>query len=165
MASSALDANTKQSMTTLTPTVLKIQINHQRRSWIAARDNECKPYRIQWKICRRWPWIQVRVPHDPFWNVQAGRNFAMTVVTLTPWLLDFEWTAFLRCKMQTDSWSRFYFSLIRSPLYWHYSLVRHVILPKELLRQLPRNRLLSESEWRGVGVQQSRGWVHYALHR
>uniref|UniRef100_A0A7S3VGP8 Cyclin-dependent kinases regulatory subunit n=1 Tax=Chaetoceros debilis TaxID=122233 RepID=A0A7S3VGP8_9STRA len=42
---------------------------------------------------------------------------------------------------------------------------RHVILPKELLRQLPRNRLLSESEWRGVGVQQSRGWVHYALHR
>jgi cyclin-dependent kinase regulatory subunit CKS1 len=42
---------------------------------------------------------------------------------------------------------------------------RHVILPKELVRQLPRQRLLSEAEWRNVGVQQSRGWVHYAVHR
>lgn len=42
---------------------------------------------------------------------------------------------------------------------------RHVILPKELVRQLPRNRLLSETEWRNVGVQQSRGWQHYAIHR
>ena len=30
---------------------------------------------------------------------------------------------------------------------------------------MPKNRLLSESEWRGIGVQQSRGWVHYAIHR
>ena len=44
-------------------------------------------------------------------------------------------------------------------------LSRHVILPKELVRQLPRNRLLTEAEWRNVGVQQSRGWVHYAVHR
>mmetsp|Transcript_54266 Transcript_54266/g.131677 ORF Transcript_54266/g.131677 Transcript_54266/m.131677 type:complete len:103 (+) Transcript_54266:111-419(+) len=42
---------------------------------------------------------------------------------------------------------------------------RHVILPKELAKNLPKNRLLSESEWRGIGVQQSRGWVHYAIHR
>ena len=42
---------------------------------------------------------------------------------------------------------------------------RHVILPKDLAKQLPKNRLLSESEWRGIGVQQSRGWQHYALHR
>ncbi len=33
------------------------------------------------------------------------------------------------------------------------------------MRQLPRNRLLSETEWRSVGVQQSRGWMHYAIHR
>ena len=26
-------------------------------------------------------------------------------------------------------------------------------------------RLLQEQEWRGLGVQQSRGWVHYAVHR
>merc|ERR1712137_202166 len=35
---------------------------------------------------------------------------------------------------------------------------RHVILPKPA-------RLLSEREWRGLGVQQSRGWVHYEVHR
>jgi hypothetical protein len=22
-----------------------------------------------------------------------------------------------------------------------------------------------QAEWRGIGVQQSRGWVHYAIHR
>ncbi|EWM20433.1 cyclin-dependent kinases regulatory subunit [Nannochloropsis gaditana] len=42
---------------------------------------------------------------------------------------------------------------------------RHVILPKEIARSLPKQRLLTESEWRGIGVQQSRGWQHYAIHR
>lgn len=42
---------------------------------------------------------------------------------------------------------------------------RHVILPKELAKSLVRNRLLSETEWRGIGVQQSRGWKHYAIHK
>jgi cyclin-dependent kinase regulatory subunit CKS1 len=42
---------------------------------------------------------------------------------------------------------------------------RHVILPKELAKTLPGGRLLAEGEWRGIGVQQSRGWVHYAIHR
>ncbi|KAF1333406.1 Cyclin-dependent kinase regulatory subunit 1, partial [Globisporangium splendens] len=41
---------------------------------------------------------------------------------------------------------------------------RHVILPKEMQRSLP-DRLLSETEWRQLGVQQSRGWVHYAIHK
>jgi cyclin-dependent kinase regulatory subunit CKS1 len=41
----------------------------------------------------------------------------------------------------------------------------HVILPKELAKTLPKSRLLSETEWRGIGVQQSRGWAHYAIHR
>jgi cyclin-dependent kinase regulatory subunit CKS1 len=45
------------------------------------------------------------------------------------------------------------------------SLFRHVILPKELAKTLPKSRLLTESEWRGIGVQQSRGWQHYAIHR
>lgn len=43
-------------------------------------------------------------------------------------------------------------------------LHRHVILPKEMQRSLP-DRLLSETEWRQLGVQQSRGWVHYAIHK
>ena len=42
---------------------------------------------------------------------------------------------------------------------------RHVILPKHVSKNGPKGRLLSESEWRGLGVQQSRGWVHYAIHR
>ena len=40
-----------------------------------------------------------------------------------------------------------------------------MILPKELAKTLPKSRLLTENEWRGIGVQQSRGWQHYALHR
>nr|GEY83724.1 cyclin-dependent kinases regulatory subunit 1 [Tanacetum cinerariifolium] len=42
---------------------------------------------------------------------------------------------------------------------------RHVVLPSDVAKLLPKNRLLSESEWRAIGVQQSRGWVHYAIHR
>jgi hypothetical protein len=72
---------------------------------------------------------------------------------------------------------------------------RHVVLPPDIAKLLPKNRLLSEvrliehgfeqseallelsrrrvtnglfaaqTEWRGLGVQQSRGWVHYAIHR
>lgn len=41
----------------------------------------------------------------------------------------------------------------------------HVILPKELAKTLPKSRLLTETEWRQIGVQQSRGWTHYAIHR
>ena len=44
--------------------------------------------------------------------------------------------------------------------------VRHVILPRETAKALPQPlRLLSENEWRSIGVQQSRGWVHYEIHR
>lgn len=42
---------------------------------------------------------------------------------------------------------------------------RHVILTKEMAKNLPKNRTLSETEWRSIGVQQSRGWDHYACHR
>ena len=53
-------------------------------------------------------------------------------------------------------------SFMHISLYYIHS---HVILPKELAKTLPKSRLLSESEWRGIGVQQSRGWQHYAIHR
>lgn len=42
---------------------------------------------------------------------------------------------------------------------------RHVVLTSEIAKRLPKGRLLSEAEWRQLGVQQSRGWVHYAIHR
>lgn len=41
---------------------------------------------------------------------------------------------------------------------------RHVILTPELARAVPRTHLMSETEWRNLGVQQSPGWVHYMLH-
>lgn len=40
-----------------------------------------------------------------------------------------------------------------------------MILPKDAAKNLPKQRTLSDSEWRGLGVQQSRGWEHYANHR
>eukprot|EP01061_Rhynchopus_euleeides_P027224 TRINITY_DN44321_c0_g1_i1.p1 TRINITY_DN44321_c0_g1~~TRINITY_DN44321_c0_g1_i1.p1 ORF type:complete len:100 (+),score=33.20 TRINITY_DN44321_c0_g1_i1:96-395(+) len=40
---------------------------------------------------------------------------------------------------------------------------RHVILPKDLKKLIP-DRLMDETEWRSLGVQQSPGWVHYMNH-
>lgn len=42
---------------------------------------------------------------------------------------------------------------------------RHVILPPDVAKLVPQDRLMSEREWRGIGVQQSRGWEHYAVHK
>uniref|UniRef100_V5I1B4 Cyclin-dependent kinases regulatory subunit n=1 Tax=Ixodes ricinus TaxID=34613 RepID=V5I1B4_IXORI len=41
---------------------------------------------------------------------------------------------------------------------------RHVVLPKEIAKLVPKSRLMSETEWRGIGVQQSHGWVRYMIH-
>lgn len=51
---------------------------------------------------------------------------------------------------------------------------RHVILPKPLFKMIPKHffnpdksgtlRLLSEQEWRGIGITQSLGWEHYEVH-
>lgn len=42
---------------------------------------------------------------------------------------------------------------------------RHVLLPKPLYKQMPKGKLLNENEWRALGVQQSRGWIHYDVHK
>ncbi|XP_074245905.1 cyclin-dependent kinases regulatory subunit 1 isoform X1 [Saimiri boliviensis] len=44
---------------------------------------------------------------------------------------------------------------------WDY---RHVMLPKDIAKLVPKTHLMSESEWRNLGVQQSQGWVHYMIH-
>lgn len=41
---------------------------------------------------------------------------------------------------------------------------RHVFLPPAIARLIPKQHLLTESEWRNLGVQQSMGWVHYMIH-
>ncbi|KAI5970832.1 CWC25 [Candida margitis] len=50
---------------------------------------------------------------------------------------------------------------------------RHVMLPKNMLKVIPQDyfnpetgtlRILLEEEWRGLGITQSLGWVHYETH-
>lgn len=43
-------------------------------------------------------------------------------------------------------------------------IFRHVKIPPQLLNLVPRNRLMSEAEWRSLGVKQSIGWEHYMIH-
>jgi len=38
------------------------------------------------------------------------------------------------------------------------------MLPKEIAKLVPKTHLMSETEWRGLGVQQSQGWIHYMRH-
>merc|ERR1711964_206003 len=50
----------------------------------------------------------------------------------------------------------------------------HVILPKPFLKRIPKSyfdpeepgvlRILSDAEWRGIGITQSLGWEHYEVH-
>lgn len=42
---------------------------------------------------------------------------------------------------------------------------RHVMLPAHMARKLTPPHLMSEDEWRDLGVQQSVGWEHYAHHK
>ncbi|BGP14054.1 hypothetical protein JCM10213_002349 [Rhodosporidiobolus nylandii] len=50
---------------------------------------------------------------------------------------------------------------------------RHVQLPRQMLKLIPKDyfepdsnvmRLLTEDEWRGIGITQSLGWEHYETH-
>ena len=36
-----------------------------------------------------------------------------------------------------------------------------MVLPADVAARLPKGQLLLEHEWRELGVQQSRGWLHY----
>lgn len=39
------------------------------------------------------------------------------------------------------------------------------MLPKQLSKLVPTSHLMTEEEWRGLGVQQSQGWIHYMIHK
>lgn len=41
---------------------------------------------------------------------------------------------------------------------------RHVITPSNYRKYIPTGRLLSEAEWRSLGIQMSPGWEHYCIH-
>ena len=40
-----------------------------------------------------------------------------------------------------------------------------MILPKEIAKLVPKDKLMPEHVWRKIGVQQSQGWVHYMVHK
>ena len=42
---------------------------------------------------------------------------------------------------------------------------RHVIVPHNIAARVQRNHLMSEAEWRALGIEQSVGWVHYMIHK
>ena len=51
--------------------------------------------------------------------------------------------------------------------YWLMTMLfcfRHVILPPDIAKLVPRTHLMTETEWRNLGVQQSPGWIHYMVH-
>jgi len=41
---------------------------------------------------------------------------------------------------------------------------RHVILPASIAKLVPKTHLMTETEWRNLGIQQSPGWTHYILN-
>lgn len=43
-------------------------------------------------------------------------------------------------------------------------VLSHVTLPKEIAQWIPHKGLLSDDEWRSLGVKQSLGWEHYMVH-
>ncbi|XP_059835995.1 cyclin-dependent kinases regulatory subunit 1-like isoform X2 [Hypanus sabinus] len=54
----------------------------------------------------------------------------------------------------------------RSEIYYsdRYNDGDHVMLPKKIAKLVPKSHLMSETEWRNLGVQQSPGWIHYMIH-
>ncbi|ENN81407.1 cyclin-dependent kinases regulatory subunit [Dendroctonus ponderosae] len=42
---------------------------------------------------------------------------------------------------------------------------RHVLIPKEMVKYVPKTHLMTEDEWRSIGIQQSKGWIHYMTHK
>lgn len=39
-----------------------------------------------------------------------------------------------------------------------------MILPADIARLVPKSHLMTETEWRNLGVQQSPGWLHFMVH-
>lgn len=44
-------------------------------------------------------------------------------------------------------------------------LFRHVIVPRKYTDMIPKHHLMTETEWRNLGIQQSPGWIHYLIHK
>ncbi|KJH52698.1 Cyclin-dependent kinase regulatory subunit [Dictyocaulus viviparus] len=69
--------------------------------------------------------------------------------------------SYIRTLDMTTGQNDFYYSNKYEDDEYEY---RHVHVTKEVAKLIPKNRLMSETEWRSLGIQQSPGWVHYMIH-
>lgn len=61
-----------------------------------------------------------------------------------------------------DFWNEFLFHFLDEDDTYQY---RHVILDKEMVSLIPKNRLMEECEWRALGIKQGPHWEHYLIHK
>jgi cyclin-dependent kinase regulatory subunit CKS1 len=75
--------------------------------------------------------------------------------------------------LSTDSLREYYNTIIRQQRHKIFysdkysddvNEFRHVKLPSDMRDMVPNNRLMSEAEWRQLGVTMSPGWIHYMIH-
>lgn len=133
----------------------------------------CKPDSILWEIFRRRIWVQVRVSSYICYFTSAADLWQIND------------SSSRHRPSSCHNWGARTVAFFAIALVWR----RHVVLPSDIAALLPKKRLLAEvsffrccecsliliwiisrhlrslkNEWRGIGVQQSRGWVHYAIH-
>ncbi|KAK9893899.1 cyclin-dependent kinase regulatory subunit CKS1 [Cystobasidium minutum MCA 4210] len=77
--------------------------------------------------------------------------------------LDSEWDAMSQRERDIEKYADSVFYSARYSDDTHE--YRHVILPKQLAQYLPKGVTATEEEWRSLGIRQSPGWVHYAIHK
>lgn len=69
-------------------------------------------------------------------------------------------------SLNTGMWKTLGIQLAMDTSYlpvYNYAHHRHVSLPKPIAKHVP-NELMTEEEWRSLGVKQSQGWEHYMIH-
>lgn len=99
--------------------------------------------------------------HPPLYQTSSCRTRTSTIQTST-----------MTTSLNTGKYSRhdywFDWRLIFCDHFDHSLLFlfvsRHVVLPKDIAKLVPKTHLMTETEWRGLGVQQSHGWIHYMIH-
>lgn len=107
---------------------------------------------------RSWRQVQVLV----FFGRRGFESLHHHLLLLPRSLLDI----FLKWQMEDDRIKELARKIYYSDTYQADSYIyRHVILPHELAAILPKDRLLTEDEWRSAGVVQSKGWTHYMIHK
>ncbi|XP_017100737.2 cyclin-dependent kinases regulatory subunit-like [Drosophila bipectinata] len=65
-------------------------------------------------------------------------------------------------KKHSKSQDIIYYSNTRSDEQFEY---RNVLLPKKLVKMIPKTHPMTEDEWRSIGVELPPSWIHFVIHR